>query len=252
MVSVRVLAARIGCDNTGDIWVADGTGSLEKRRWHSGAVPAYPAIVKRTRSLMDLADISVSAAINKYRFPYYLRDDMRGEATLSITRALKNMSRYSEQYLIVAGIRGCVDAFRYEVGRTKNGEEPSDKLKAVKRPHSLNKVVVPTSKDGGEELELIDTIASDGPGPGDAIEFVDEVKTMMAKIPVARHREVALRTANGETEAEIGRAMGVSESRISQILSQVRKRLEEPGEVDRWAQELIPVARTNSLTVSWR
>lgn len=252
---MRVLAARIGCDLTGDIWVADGTGSLEKRRWNTGTVPAYPVVAKRTRSLLDLADAAVNAAMNRHRFPRYLRDEMRGEATLSITRALKNMTEYSEQYLIVAGVNGCVDAVRYEWGRGRNGEEPSEELKAVKRPYSLNKTVnLHESKGNGEEFELIDTIAADGPGPGDAIEFVDDVKTMMAKIPVARHREAVLRYANGETEAEIGLAMGVSESRVSQILAQVRKRLAEPGEVDRWAQEQIPVAtvRTSSLTVSWR
>lgn len=235
--------------------MADGTGSLEKRRWHNGTVPAYPAVVKRTRSLLDLADMAVNSSFRKYRFPRYLEEEMRSEALLSIARALRNMTRHSERYLVVAGINGCIDVFRREWGRGRDGEEPSDELRAVKRTRSLNKTVYTSASGGMEEvIELIDTVPADCPSPGDAIEFVDEVKTMMAKIPVARHREVALRSANGETEAEIGRAMGVTESRISQILAQVRKRLTEPGEVDRWEQEQIPVAtvRTNSLTVSWR
>jgi RNA polymerase sigma factor for flagellar operon FliA len=74
--------------------------------------------------------------------------------------------------------------------------------------------------DRGESLTLVDTIADSGEGPVDAYE-VEEMKHMLSaaivRMPEREKTVLSLYYYEGLTLAEIGKALGVTESRVCQI-----------------------------------
>ena len=124
---------------------------------------------------------------------------------------------------------GCIDWLRHQYGRPG-----STKHDAHLRMLSLNRLF---DVDDGEISEdslwlAIPDVTSEA---GDAGLVLREI---LACCPNDRYREAVLMSAAGATCAAIGRKFGVTESRVSQMLSVVRQRFDhgcvEPERREEW------------------
>jgi len=77
------------------------------------------------------------------------------------------------------------------------------------------------------------------------------LRELLGSCPSDRHREVVIRTAYGQTEFEIARHMGITESRVSQMLSKVRHLNDLPSRPEP-KEAVCQHGKHNSLIVNWR
>lgn len=139
--------------------------------------------------------------------------------------------------------RGMIDGLRQRNGRAKSGY---GKQRFRESLLSLDKPVAQTGSGAHRKtIPLIELIGE----PDADLERVGEseyVTQMLARLP-AREREVVERhVLGGETEASIGKDLGVSESRISQICATALSRIrDEPAPTPR---EQAPPPRPTHLS----
>lgn len=204
---------------------------------------------------LDLPGVVSAALIKKYNFPPRLWDDVHSAAGLALVLAARKFNGQSDprvylywkmRYLVIDEIRLVLQ-----------GRKGSQKSEHARRTMSLNRHA--TGKDGdSNESEAVDFIEDvraqldfDKMGDDEFVrEFIDGLRD-------DREREIAIRLANGDTMRQIGDRFGITESRVSQIVSTIKHRtkedtVEEPeGRVLlEWEEPELP--RRSSVLVSWR
>jgi RNA polymerase sigma factor (sigma-70 family) len=239
MEEVRIVASKIGVDGDGFVWGFEpGRRAIVKKRWHNRRIPDPPIVRQRGPDLISIVNKSVAAVLRKYRVPEHMKFELTSGAQLSVSKAYRRFEdRYDasfDKYLMVAGMRGCVDVLRETLGRNRN---------EVRRRIYNARPIEYTTKDGETvEMEIADDPVFD---PFEELVRMDGLRELIATIPPGRSREIMLRLADGQTMAQIGVHFGVTESRISQIVTKVRRML-EGGE--KWSPQSDPF----SLSGSWR
>lgn len=239
---MRFLAARIGADNTGHVLVSTETGELVRRRIHKQTYPMPTPGAPRTiqEAYWHLVNQGTWSIIHRYHAPEWLHEEMFSQAAWKFNKACKRAATVDAPgpYLMVAAMRGAIDAYREQRGRTegkpqKDGTSPRNIKQAIQFPVD----------EEGNEQEFIDRWAEE---EFRRVEDEDAVQDILRRLPNDRYREMVIRYAIGETLAEIGAAFGVTESRASQMMSKV-KYLLSSKEVERCS-----VASPVSLLASWR
>lgn len=82
---------------------------------------------------------------------------------------------------------------------------------------------------GDDGFELLDTIADDGAEVGSELEAADLAEHLLRQLPL-RTRAMIEQLAAGDSPEVIGAALGVSRSRVSQLIEAARGKLKPMGE----------------------
>lgn len=158
------------------------------------------------------------------------RDDAVSDGMLILGRAVADweadpaIRQRVDRATFVAGRAklGMIDGLRQRNGRTRTGHYPKQRFR-----ESALSLDAPVSKDHhgfGREKSLLEYVGE----PDVDLESISDdawVEQMLKHLP-AREREVIERSVlQGESELSIGKDLGVSESRISQIRSRALIRL---------------------------
>ncbi|WP_439628815.1 sigma-70 family RNA polymerase sigma factor [Gemmata sp.] len=140
------------------------------------------------------------------RFPW-LADDFLSDALLATWRATPRHDPTRLPYpafVRVVARRAC--AARLLVERRRN-------------PAALGRRAVPLDADGSP-VDLAELLADPHPRPPEVLERTEEAATaaeLLAALP-ARQRDLVLRAFAGETKTELGEGLGVSRSRVYQLV----------------------------------
>jgi RNA polymerase sigma factor (sigma-70 family) len=191
----------------------------------------------------DLIEKAVRSFKKKYGFPERVRSDLESAAGIALWRAAKQWNKVGDfrSYALNYLRWRMVDEIRTLAGRSLSERERRKTITLNRR--------YPNDSDYIELQDLIvDEICID---PEDLMVADDRLNGLLTSLPNDRQREVVVRTLLGDTEREIAKALGVTESRISQILSNIRLHWNlELGGGELWQRH--PSTEPASPTGSWR
>lgn len=166
----------------------------------------------------DLVEETARTVSRRFRLPARMDDDLVSAGNEAIVRAAADpgLERAAD---VRSWLGGCV--YYGMIDELRSNGKPGS-LRYVERLRSLSLDAPLEGRDGaGLELELA--------APDDVVDETIAAATLrdlLAACPNDRYREVVVRAAAGEPNVEIGRRLGVGESRVSQMLTAVRRRLD--------------------------
>lgn len=209
---------------------------------------------------LDLIDTVAWDVVRKCRVPDRGFDDVWSAAGLALVLAARGYDpgrgnpEYVRHYLRKKMFFLVIDELRLLNGRRLVNGNPGGQYEMNRSMMSLN--IHSSGNDGdSNERELLDTVED----PGAQIDFekagdLDEIRGFLKRLPTARVREIILRRLAGESMREIGERFGITESRVSQIVSKIgliELEEEEVEEAKEWGKEELWDGPF-SLDVSWR
>ncbi|MEO0480585.1 MAG: sigma-70 family RNA polymerase sigma factor [Planctomycetota bacterium] len=153
-------------------------------------------------------------------------------AVLDELRRLDPMSRGHRARM--RAFRRAGEQLREILGRTPTNLEIADHLNIalaeLERDLESSRHCKPVRLDNDFVLQPVREPADPGPGPDEAAADSDELvalRAAIAKLPDRERRIVALYVQDGLFLREIGDLLGITESRVSQLLSRAMKRLRD-------------------------
>jgi RNA polymerase sigma factor (sigma-70 family) len=152
----------------------------------------------------DLIEKSVRWTARRYGFRSHLLDEMRSAAGLALVQAARRVRtdvEYPRPYLYGAMVNSIIDAVRGELGR---------------RPGSIRSRTCSLLPE--TEASLVATAGD----PVLRVEAEEALREILATCPNDRYREVLLRLANGESASSAATRLGVTESRVYQMVDKMR------------------------------
>lgn len=210
---------------------------------------------------LDLIDTVAWDVVRKCRIPERGFDEVWSASGLALVLAArkydpeKGRPDYVRSYLRKKMFYLVIDELRLFNGRRLIHGKPGGRYEMNRGMVSLN-----VHSSGGDresnETELVDMVEDAGAQLAfDKVGDEEFVRGFLASLPTDRMREIAIRLVHGETMKSIGDRFGISESRISQIVSKMQlveaDQAEPDAEPVEWGREELwdgPL----SLDVSWR
>lgn len=184
---------------------------------------------------VDRFDPAKGASFEQYawtRIAGALVDELRRQdwASRSVRRTGRRIERARDSFLARHGLSPTAEQLARELGTTV--AELRTSLEEIDRGNVGSLNAPARGADDGQPMEIGDTIGApeDQLGP-EATALVSErnaaMRTAIARLSERERRVLALVHVHELPGAEIGRMLGVSESRVSQILSGIRGKLKD-------------------------
>jgi RNA polymerase sigma factor (sigma-70 family) len=167
----------------------------------------------------DLVEKTARRIGRRFLLPSWMNDDLVSAGNEAIVRAAAD-PRLEHAADVRAWLRGCVYFGIIQ------------ELRAYGRPGTLRYQVRSVSLDAPLEDGEGGKIPRELVAPGDVDDnavAADLLRQLLDACPSRRHREVVVRAAAGESLAQIGGKLDVSEARVSEMLKLVRRRIDHGG-----------------------